>query len=72
MKLIKNLQLQRAYLEGRGDLVSMVTMGITGLTIGVIMVINLLTKSPDPPSWLEDELVGFRVRRVSGLQGLRC
>ena len=42
----------------------MVTMGINGLTLGVIMVINLLTKSPDPPSRLEDEPLGFRVRRV--------
>ena len=34
------------YLGGQGDLVSRSKMGINGLTIWVIAVINLLTKSP--------------------------
>ena len=34
------------YLEGQGDLVSGLIMGITRVTIWVIGVINLLTKSP--------------------------
>ena len=34
------------YLEGQGDLVSGLIMGIIGVTIWVIGVINLLTKSP--------------------------
>ena len=36
----------RSYLEGQGDLVSRLIMGISGVTIWVIGVINLLTKSP--------------------------
>ena len=39
-----------AYLEGQEDLVTRLIMGINGLTIWVIGVITLLTKSPDPPS----------------------
>ena len=38
------------YLEGHGDLVSGLVIRITRVTIWVIGVINLLTKSPDPPS----------------------
>ena len=34
------------YLEGHGDLVSGLIMGINGLTIWVIGAINLVTKSP--------------------------
>ena len=34
------------YLGGQGDLVSRLIMGINGVTIWVIGVINLLTKSP--------------------------
>ena len=34
------------YLEGQGDLVSRLMMGIIRITIWVIGVINLLTKSP--------------------------
>ena len=34
------------YLEGQGDLVSGLIRGVTGVTIWVIGVINLLTKSP--------------------------
>ena len=34
------------YLGGQGDLVSRLIMGISGVTIWVIGVINLLTKSP--------------------------
>ena len=34
------------YLEGQGDLVSRLIMGITRVTIWVIGVISLLTKSP--------------------------
>ena len=37
-----------SYLEGQGDLVSGLIMGIIGVTIWVIGVINLLTKSPRP------------------------
>ena len=36
----------RCYLEGQGDLVSRVITRITRVTIWVIGVINLLTKSP--------------------------
>ena len=36
----------KAYLEGQGDLVSRLRMGINRVTIWVIEVINLLTKSP--------------------------
>ena len=36
----------RAYLGGQGDLVSGLIRGVTGVTIWVIGVINLLTKSP--------------------------
>ena len=35
-----------AHLEGQGDLVSRLIMGIIGVTIWVIGVIILLTKSP--------------------------
>ena len=38
------------YLEGQGDLVSRLIRGITSVTRPVLRVINLLTKSPDPPS----------------------
>ena len=34
------------YLEGHGDLVSRLIMGITGVIIWLIGVIDLLTKSP--------------------------
>ena len=34
------------YSEGQGDLVSRLIRGITGVTIWVIGVISLLTKSP--------------------------
>ena len=34
------------YLEGQGDLVSRLIMGIIRVTIWVIGIINLLTKSP--------------------------
>ena len=34
------------YLEGHGDLVSRLNMGIIGVIIWPIGVINLLTKSP--------------------------
>ena len=37
-------------LGGSGDLVSRLIMGIFRVTIWVIGIINLLTKSPDPPS----------------------
>ena len=36
----------KGYLEGQGDLVSRLIKGIIGVTIWVIGVINLLTKSP--------------------------
>ena len=36
----------KPYLEGQGDLVSGLIMGIIRVTIWVIGVINLLTKSP--------------------------
>ena len=35
-----------AYLEGHGDLITRLIMGIIGVTMSVIGVINLLTKSP--------------------------
>ena len=34
------------YLEGQGDLVKGLRMGITGVTIWVVGFINLLTKPP--------------------------
>ena len=34
------------YLEGHGDLITRLTMGIIGVTMWVIGVINLLSKSP--------------------------
>ena len=34
------------YLGGKGDLVSRLLMGINGVTIWVVGVIDLLTKSP--------------------------
>ena len=34
------------YLEGQGDLVTRLIMGIIGVTMWVIGVINLLTESP--------------------------
>ena len=34
------------YLEGQGDLVTRLILGIIGVTIWVIGIINLLTKSP--------------------------
>ena len=40
------LGLHAGYLEGQGDLVTRLIMGIIGVTIWVIGVINLLTKSP--------------------------
>ena len=42
------LALECAYLEGQGDLVNRLIMGITRVTIRVIGVINLLTNSPRP------------------------
>ena len=36
----------RVYLEGQGDLVSRLIMGIIRVTIWVMGVMNLLTKSP--------------------------
>ena len=38
------------YSEGYGDLVSRLILGVIGLLIWLIGAINLLTKSPDPPS----------------------
>ena len=46
MTLLWGLLNFRAYLEGQGDLVSRLIMGIIRVTIWVIGVINLLTKSP--------------------------
>ena len=37
---------QLQYLEGHGDLVNALIMGILGVVIWLIRVINLLTKSP--------------------------
>ena len=42
--------LKRIYLEGHGDLVSRLIIRITRVTTWVFGVMNLLTKSPDPPS----------------------
>ena len=47
--ILKVLQLSGLclhYLEGQGDLVSRLILGITRVTIWVTGVINLLTKSP--------------------------
>ena len=49
------------YLEGQGDVVIRLIMGMHGLTIWVIGVITLLTKSPDPPSRASLRVLGFRV-----------
>ena len=38
----------KPYLEGQGDLVSRLILGITGVSIRIIGVIDLLTKSPGP------------------------
>ena len=42
--------LLNTYLEGHGDLVRGLVMGIIRVTIWVIEVINLLTNPQDPPS----------------------
>ena len=34
------------YLEGQGDVVTRLIMGITGVTVWAMGVMNLLTKSP--------------------------
>ena len=44
--MYKRLRIPKPYLEGQGDLVSRLIMGIIRVTIWVIGVINLLTKSP--------------------------
>ena len=52
--ILRSLQeLILLYLGGQGDLVNRLLMGISRVTIWLIGVINLLTKSPDPPSILE-------------------
>ena len=38
------------YLEGQGDLVSRLITPITHVVTPFIPIINLLTRSPDPPS----------------------
>ena len=38
------------HLEGQGDLVSRLITPITHIVTTIIPIINLLTKSPDPPS----------------------
>ena len=43
------------YLEGQGDLVSRLITPITHIVTTILPIINLLTKSPDPPSKLEPE-----------------
>ena len=40
------VRMDRIYLEGQGDLVSRIIIGIIGDTIWLIGVINILTKSP--------------------------
>ena len=52
-------------LGGKGDLVSRLVMGIIGVTIWVIGVINLLIKSPDPPSRCQSRLSGQRSTSAS-------
>ena len=42
----RGIYIRSLYLEGQGDLVSRLRMGINGLTIWVIGVLNLLAKSP--------------------------
>ena len=55
-----------AYLEGQGDLVSRVITPITQIVSPIIPIINLVTKSPDPPSI---QGLGFRAYKpsISGL-----
>ena len=60
-------------MEGQGDLVSGLIMGVSRVTIWVLEVINLLTKSPDPPSILSRlRVLGLRnvQFRAAGFQGL--
>ena len=51
-------------MEGQGDLVSRVLTPITHIVTLVIPLIDLLTKSPDPPS----SVAGVH----DGFQGLEC
>ena len=50
--VVKALGCTNGYLEGRGDLVSRLIRGITGVTKWVIGVIRLLTKSSWPSKYL--------------------
>ena len=45
-----HIRITMRYLEGHEDLVSRLKVRITMVTVWVVGVINLLTKSPDPPS----------------------
>ena len=45
------------YLEGQGDLVSRLTMGIIGVTIWVLGLLTYLLSPPDPPSRVRADLL---------------
>ena len=58
----------RHYLEGHGDLVSRVVIGVTGVIIWLMGVINLLSKSPCPSKYSagKDEAAQTFPARISG------
>ena len=45
-EIVLNPTLFRPYLEGHGDLAGRLIMGIVGVIIWLMVVMNLLTKSP--------------------------
>ena len=55
-------------MEGQGELVSRLIVGLAGVTIWLIGVVNLLTKSPDPPSSLQANGIS---RYILELEGVR-
>ena len=55
-----------AYLEGHGDLVIRLIIGIIGVIMWVIKVISLLTKSPWPSKYvLQGHSVHIMILRIS-------
>ena len=50
----RGLGINGLYLEGQGDFVSRLVTFITHIVPLIISIINLLTKSPDPPSRVRD------------------
>ena len=57
------------YLEGQGDLVSRLIMGISRVTIWVIGIINLLPKSPSPSKYGPKSISRGVCRDIMGRQG---